>query len=93
MLEYRGARILGKRVGRSIAGLGKFISRLAKAGLNPFVKAARGGIGLVFRDKPPASGAELAPAVLQTSKGSGDYIKREFESTKEATKVAGLTPQ
>ena len=93
MLEYRGARILGKRVGRSIAGLGKFISRSAKAGLNPFAKAARGGIGLVFRHKFPASGAELAPVVLQTPKGFSDYIKQEFESTKEAAKVAGLTPQ
>jgi len=45
------------------------------------------------QDKFLASGAELAPAVLQTSKGFGDYIKREFESTKEAAKVAGLTPQ
>ena len=45
------------------------------------------------QDKFLASGAELASAVLQTSKGFGDYIKEEFARTREAAKLAGLTPQ
>jgi tripartite-type tricarboxylate transporter receptor subunit TctC len=45
------------------------------------------------QEKFLASGAELAPPMLQTSKGFGDYIKQEFENTREAAKLAGLTPQ
>jgi tripartite-type tricarboxylate transporter receptor subunit TctC len=46
-----------------------------------------------FQDKLLASGAELVPESLQTSKGFGDYIKKEFENTKEAAKLAGLKPE
>src|SRR3954470_18919619 len=45
------------------------------------------------QDKFIASGAELVPPELQTSKGFGDYIKQEFENSKEAAKVAGLKPE
>ena len=45
------------------------------------------------QEKFLASGAELSPPELQTSKGFGDYIKDEFARTREAAKVAGLTPQ
>ena len=46
-----------------------------------------------FQDKLLATGAELVPESLQTSKGFGDYIKKEFENTKEAAKLAGLKPE
>ena len=45
------------------------------------------------QDKFIASGAELVPPELQTSKGFADYIKKEFENSKEAAKVAGLKPE
>ena len=38
------------------------------------------------------SGAELVPDDLMTSKGFGDYIQKEFDLTREAAKIAGLTP-
>jgi tripartite-type tricarboxylate transporter receptor subunit TctC len=38
------------------------------------------------------SGAELVPDDLMTSRGFGDYIRREYELTREAAKLAGLTP-
>src|SRR5947209_3033052 len=38
------------------------------------------------------TGAELVTDDLMTSKGFGDYIRREFELTREAAKLAGLTP-
>ena len=38
------------------------------------------------------SGAELVPDDLMTAKGFGDYIQKEFELTREAAKIAGLTP-
>jgi tripartite-type tricarboxylate transporter receptor subunit TctC len=38
------------------------------------------------------SGAELVPDDLMTSQGFGDYIKKEYELTREAAKLAGLTP-
>ena len=45
------------------------------------------------QDKFIASGAELVPPELQTSKGFTDYIKKEFDNSKEAAKVAGLKPE
>jgi len=39
------------------------------------------------------SGAELVPDALQTSKGFGDYIKQEYENSREAAKLAGLKPE
>jgi tripartite-type tricarboxylate transporter receptor subunit TctC len=39
-----------------------------------------------------ATGAELVPDNLQTSKGFGDYIKKEYELAGEAAKIAGLKP-
>jgi tripartite-type tricarboxylate transporter receptor subunit TctC len=44
------------------------------------------------QDKFLATGAELVPPDLQTSKGFGDYIKAEYERTKVAAKLAGLKP-
>jgi len=44
------------------------------------------------QDKFLATGAELVPDELMTSKGFGDYIKREYELAREAAKIAGLTP-
>ena len=38
------------------------------------------------------TGAELVPDRLMTSRGFGEYIRREFELTREAAKLAGLTP-
>jgi tripartite-type tricarboxylate transporter receptor subunit TctC len=45
-----------------------------------------------LQDKMLTSGAELVPDELMTSKGFGDYIKKEYEQTREAAKIAGLTP-
>jgi tripartite-type tricarboxylate transporter receptor subunit TctC len=39
------------------------------------------------------TGAELVPDDLMTSKGFGDYIKKEYELAREAAKIAGLTPK
>jgi tripartite-type tricarboxylate transporter receptor subunit TctC len=38
------------------------------------------------------SGAELVPDDLMTSKGFAAYIQKEFDLTREAAKIAGLTP-
>ena len=46
-----------------------------------------------LQDKFLSTGAELVSEPLQTSKGFGDYIKKEFENTKEAAQVAGLKPE
>jgi tripartite-type tricarboxylate transporter receptor subunit TctC len=45
------------------------------------------------QDKFLQTGAELVPQEQQTSKGFADYIKKEYENSKEAAKAAGLTPQ
>jgi tripartite-type tricarboxylate transporter receptor subunit TctC len=45
-----------------------------------------------LQDKMVATGAELVPDELMTSKGFGDYIRREYEQAREAAKIAGLTP-
>jgi tripartite-type tricarboxylate transporter receptor subunit TctC len=39
------------------------------------------------------TGAELVPERLQTSKGFAAYIKTEYENSREAAKIAGLTPK
>jgi tripartite-type tricarboxylate transporter receptor subunit TctC len=44
------------------------------------------------QEKFLATGAELVPDELMTSKGFGDYIKREYELAREAARIAGLTP-
>jgi tripartite-type tricarboxylate transporter receptor subunit TctC len=44
------------------------------------------------QEKMIKTGAELVPDELMTSRGFGDYIKREYELTREAAKLAGLTP-
>jgi tripartite-type tricarboxylate transporter receptor subunit TctC len=38
------------------------------------------------------TGAELVTDALMTSKGFAEYIKREYEQTREAAKLAGITP-
>ena len=45
------------------------------------------------QDKFLKTGAELVPDAQQTSKGFADYIKREFDNSKEAAKIAGLKPE
>ena len=45
------------------------------------------------QDKFLATGAELVPPELQNAKGFGDYIKEEYERSKVAAKLAGLTPK
>ena len=62
------------------------------------VKVLEAALAKALARKPPrrnssASGAELASATLQTSKGFGDYIKAEYANTKEAARLAGITPQ
>jgi tripartite-type tricarboxylate transporter receptor subunit TctC len=39
------------------------------------------------------TGAELVPDAQQTSKGFAEYIKVEYENSKEAAKIAGLKPE
>jgi len=45
------------------------------------------------QDKFLASGAELVPENLQTSKGFAAYIQAEYEHSREAAKLAGLKPE
>jgi tripartite-type tricarboxylate transporter receptor subunit TctC len=45
------------------------------------------------QDKFVASGAELVPDNLQTSKGFAAYIQREYDNSREAAKIAGLKPE
>ena len=45
------------------------------------------------QDKFVASGAELVPDNLQTSKGFAAYIQKEYENSREAAKLAGLKPE
>jgi tripartite-type tricarboxylate transporter receptor subunit TctC len=45
-----------------------------------------------LQDKMLQSGAELVTGDLMTSQGFGAYIKKEYELTREAAKLAGLTP-
>ena len=45
------------------------------------------------QDKFLASGAELVPDDLQTSKGFAAYIQKEYDNSREAAKLAGLKPE
>jgi tripartite-type tricarboxylate transporter receptor subunit TctC len=45
------------------------------------------------QDKFLASGAELVPENLQTSKGFAAYIQKEYDNSREAAKLAGLKPE
>ena len=45
------------------------------------------------KEKFAASGAVMAAAELQTSKGFAGYLKAEYERSREAARVAGLKPQ
>jgi tripartite-type tricarboxylate transporter receptor subunit TctC len=45
------------------------------------------------QDRFIATGAELVPTALQNPKGFADYIKKEYDNSKEAAKVAGLKPE
>ena len=51
---------------------------------------AKGLASKPVQDRFLATGAELVPESLQTSKGFGDYLRKEFEATREAAKAAGL---
>ena len=46
-----------------------------------------------LQDKFLATGAELVPEPLQTAKGFGDYIRKEYDNTKQAALSAGLKPE
>jgi tripartite-type tricarboxylate transporter receptor subunit TctC len=46
-----------------------------------------------LQNKFLATGAELVPEPLQTAKGFGDYIRKEYENTKQAALSAGLKPE
>jgi tripartite-type tricarboxylate transporter receptor subunit TctC len=48
--------------------------------------------GKELQDKMIKSGAELVPDDLMTAKGFAAYIQKEYELTREAAKIAGLTP-
>jgi tripartite-type tricarboxylate transporter receptor subunit TctC len=48
--------------------------------------------GKDLQEKMLKSGAELVPDDLMTSKGFAAYIQKEFDLTREAAKIAGLTP-
>ena len=45
------------------------------------------------QDKFLATGAELVPEPLQSSKGFAEYIKKEYAETKVAAQMAGLKPE
>ena len=45
------------------------------------------------QDRFLSTGAELVAEPLQSSTGFGDYIRKEFEATREAAKAAGLKPE
>ena len=45
-----------------------------------------------LQEKMLKSGAELVPDELATSKGFAAYIQKEYDLTREAAKLAGLTP-
>jgi tripartite-type tricarboxylate transporter receptor subunit TctC len=45
------------------------------------------------QDKLLASGAELVPEAMQSSKGFAEYIRAEYERSRAAAKAAGLSPQ
>ena len=45
------------------------------------------------QDKFLAVGADLVPPELQTSKGFGDYIRKEYAASAEAAKIANLKPE
>ena len=78
---------------------GSFVGILAPAKTpQDIVKVLEGALAKALavkatQDKFLASGAELASATLQTSKGFGDYLKAEYANTKEAARLAGITPQ
>ena len=44
-------------------------------------------------DELIAVGADLVPPELQTSKGFGDYIRKEYAASAEAAKIANLKPE
>jgi tripartite-type tricarboxylate transporter receptor subunit TctC len=75
-----------------------YVGILAPAGTPAeIVKTLEAALGKALRDKALQdkmlnSGAELVPDELMTSQGFAAYIKREFDLTREAAKLAGLTP-
>jgi tripartite-type tricarboxylate transporter receptor subunit TctC len=76
-----------------------YVGVLAPAKTPPDIVAAlEKAIIKAINEKPAqerflTTGAELVPEAMQTSKGFADYIRGEYERSKEAAKVAGLTPQ
>ena len=61
------------------------------------VKALEAALDKTLNDKAVQekflnTGAELVSDVQMTSAGFTDYIKREFDQTREAAKLAGITP-
>ena len=60
------------------------------------LSSAAGEVALAAKtvqDRFLSTGAELVPESLQSSAGFGDYIRKEFEATREAANAAGLKPE
>jgi tripartite-type tricarboxylate transporter receptor subunit TctC len=78
---------------------GSFVGILAPAKTpSDIIKTLEAALGKALsvkatQDKFLAAGAELSAPHLQTSKGFGEYLKAEYERSREAAKIAGLTPQ
>jgi len=75
-----------------------YVGILAPAKTPPdIVKALEAALTKTLNDKAVQekflnTGAELVTDTLMTSAGFTDFIKREFEQTREAAKLAGITP-
>lgn len=47
----------------------------------------------VTADKIKATGGEVAPAKLQTAEGFNQFLKEEYQRSKEAARLAGIKPE
>jgi tripartite-type tricarboxylate transporter receptor subunit TctC len=78
---------------------GSFVGILAPAKTPPDIVAVlESALGKALsvkatQEKFLAAGAELSTPHQQTSKGFGEYLKAEFERSREAAKIAGLKPE
>jgi tripartite-type tricarboxylate transporter receptor subunit TctC len=76
-----------------------YVGVLAPAKTPPDIVAAlEKAIIKAINEKPAqerflATGAELVAEAMQTSKGFAEYIRGEYERSREAAKIAGLSPQ
>jgi tripartite-type tricarboxylate transporter receptor subunit TctC len=78
---------------------GSFVGILAPAKTpSEIIKVLESALGKALsvkatQDKLLAAGAELSSPHTRTSKGFGEYLRAEYERSREAAKLAGLTPQ